>query len=248
MTEPDRRRARSFGSEAAAYAEHRPGFPVEALRWALEVSTRSPTRVLDLGAGTGKVAEQALRLGLDVVAVEPDDDMRGELARRLPAATALAGTAEQIPLVDSSVDAVLVGQAFHWFDLDAALTEIARVLRPGGVLGVLWNGEDTSVEWVAGLHEASRTSVPDGFAGDLVLPRHDAFDPPERTRLKDSYRRTIDSLIATLTTHSRMLLADAAERATVLERTRRYLRSRPETAGGEFDLPLNVDVVRVRRR
>src|SRR6202034_921579 len=112
-------------------------------------------RVLDLGAGTGKLTAVLLGLGAQVTAVEPDAAMLGELRRGLPAVRALPGSAERIPLPDASVDAVLCGQALHWFDLSRALPEIARVLVPGGALGGLWNSDDDRVPWVAGLQEAA---------------------------------------------------------------------------------------------
>jgi SAM-dependent methyltransferase len=99
-------------------------------------------RVLDLGAGTGKLTALLAELGAEVTAVEPDPAMREELARQLSSARALAGSAEQIPLPDASVDAVLCGQSMHWFDLSRALPEISRVLVPGGTLGALWNSDD----------------------------------------------------------------------------------------------------------
>ena len=137
-----RERAGSFGAAAEVYDRSRPSYPVEAVRWALPQDAR---RVLDLGAGTGKLTAVLLDLGLDVVAVEPSAEMRARIPAR---AEVLDGSAERIPLPDGSVDAVLAAQAFHWFDLDVALPEIARVLRPGGTLGVLWNERDESVEWV----------------------------------------------------------------------------------------------------
>lgn len=242
------RRARSFGLHPAAYHEHRPGYPADGIRWALGASTRKVRRVLDLAAGTGKLTEGLLALGLEVTAVEPDDGMRGVFTRHFPGVRALSGTAERIPLPDASVDAVLVGQAFHWFDLVPALTEIARVLRPGGALGALWYGEDTSVEWVAGLVEASRTTAPRGWEGELRLPDHDGFGAVERAVLPHSLRRTAESTVDYLGTHSRTLVIDQAERAEVLARLRAYLRTRAETATGEFDLPLVTEVIRVRRR
>ncbi|WP_306306462.1 class I SAM-dependent methyltransferase [Nocardia vinacea] len=103
-------RASSFGAHAAAYAEHRPDYPAESIRWALEpVGTNAPV-VLDLGAGTGKLTEGLLAIGAEVVAVEPDAAMRAELARRFPEVIASAGAAEAIPLADGSVDAVLAGR------------------------------------------------------------------------------------------------------------------------------------------
>ncbi len=135
------RRAGSFGAGAAAYERGRPGYPVEALRACLPEHAR---RVLDLGAGTGKLTRGLLDLGLDVAAVEPLEEMRALIPS---AAQTLAGSAEALPLPDACVDAVLVGQAFHWFDHDRALAEIARVLSPAGTVGLLWNLLDDAVPW-----------------------------------------------------------------------------------------------------
>jgi SAM-dependent methyltransferase len=234
--------------QAAAYAEHRPDYPVDGIRWALSGAAHEPRRVLDLAAGTGKLTSGLLGLGFEVIAVEPDPDMRAELTRRLPGVSALEGTAERIPLSAAQVDAVLVGQAFHWFDRDVALTEIARVLRPGGAVGALWNHDDLQVEWVAELAALNRTAVSfPGAAGDQgdILP-HAAFGPFEREFFAHSHRCTADSLTATIGTHSHTLVVSETERAEVLTRVRRYLSSRPETAHGEFDLPLRTTVVRAR--
>jgi len=240
-------RARSFGARATDYAEHRPNYPADGIRWALGAASRPVHDVVDLAAGTGKLTEGLLPLGLTVTAVEPDDGMRAELSRRFPRVHAAAGTAERIPLPDASVDAVLVGQAFHWFDHVAALTEIGRVLRPGGAVGALWNAEHKNVEWVAGLLAVAGTSVtstrPDGFR----LPPHPLFATFVESVFPHRHRRTIESLAETFGTHSRMLVIDPAERETVLNRIRAYLASRPETAGGEFDVPLVTKVVRATR-
>jgi SAM-dependent methyltransferase len=245
---PDDPRSRSFGRYPAAYHQHRPGYPADAIRWGLDASTRQVRQVLDLAAGTGKLTEGLLGLALEVTAVEPDDGMRGVLAEQFPQVPTLAGTAEEIPLPDESVDAVLVGQAFHWFDLVPALTEIARVLRPGGALAAVWNGEAPGVDWVDGLMTASRTSGPRGWEGELELPDHDGFGPAERRVLPHSLRCTVDSAADYFGTHSRLLVVDDAERTEVLERIRRYLRTREETSAGEFDLPLVTEVLRTRRR
>ncbi len=148
------RRATSFGSVADDYARARPGYPQAAVRWALE---RAPgTDVLDLAAGTGKLTGAMLDAGASVTAVEPLDGMRAQLEAAFPDVRALAGTAEAIPLDDRSVDAVMVGQAFHWFDVGPALDEIFRVLRPGGVLAPMWNVRDDSVPWIVAMTEAGR--------------------------------------------------------------------------------------------
>src|ERR671917_2163804 len=141
--------------------------------------------VLDLGAGTGKLTTAILRCGVAttrVLAVEPDEEMRAELRRRLPEIAILNGSAEDIPVEDGAVDAVLVGQAFHWFDLDRALSETARVLRPGGVLAAMGNAEDDSVDWVAELIEAAHAVRPIGSPGRgfADVPEHPAFGEPEQ--------------------------------------------------------------------
>jgi ubiquinone/menaquinone biosynthesis C-methylase UbiE len=142
--------ARGFGAGAAAYEAARPGYPDEAVEvLATEVGIRRGTEVCDLAAGTGKLTRRLVELGARVTAVEPVEAMRAQAATAVPAATLLDGTAESIPLDDGSVDVVTVAQAFHWFDAPAALAEIARVLRPGGRLAILWNERDESTAWVA---------------------------------------------------------------------------------------------------
>lgn len=158
---PDSVFARSFGSEAARYDQVRPSYPAAAIKLVLaglragRAEGRAP-RILDLGAGTGKLTASLIDAQAEVVAVEPDPQMLAVLAARLPQAHALAGSAERIPLQNGSVDAIMVGQAFHWFQRPDADHELARVLRPGGVVGLLWNMPDHSVEWVPKLYWASR--------------------------------------------------------------------------------------------
>lgn len=202
--------------------------------------------MVDLAAGTGKLTDGLLALGLDVTAVEPDPGMRAEFARRLPGTRVLDGTAERIPLPDDSADSVLAGQAFHWFDHDAALTEIARVLRPGGTVVGLWNFHDDSVPWVAGYMRVS------GFARSLSsraeLSPHPSFGEVAQRRFPHGQRHTPESLVETLDTHSHMIVASDDERAAIHARVREFLGTRPETAHGEFDLPLVTTVLRAERR
>ncbi|GLY35725.1 type 11 methyltransferase [Amycolatopsis sp. NBRC 101858] len=249
MSDPTRaRRASSFGSRAAAYAEHRPDYPREAIEWGLSGASGTPRRVLDLGAGTGKLTLGLAALGLAVTAVEPDPEMRAELGRVVPSATSLAGQAERIPLPDGEVDAVFVGQAFHWFDVPVAMTEIARVLRPGGVLVPMWNYEDDSVPWVAEFGNLGRTGVSRVWTdGERAPATHPEFEPFESRTFHHVQRRTAESLVETIATHSHMIVADPAEAAAGLAEIRRFLAANPHTASGEFDLPLRTWVFRARR-
>ena len=145
--------ARGFAAAADAYERGRPEHSAESVELlARELGFGPGSRVVDLGAGTGKLTRQLVATGADVVAIEPIAEMRAKLAS-LPSVHAMAGTAEDLPLPNHSVDAVLVAQAFHWFDALRAMSEIRRVLKPGGGLGLIWQARDASVPWVARLNE-----------------------------------------------------------------------------------------------
>lgn len=246
---PDPVRARSFGASAEAHAAHRPGYPDPAVDWALG-TVRG--RVLDLAAGTGKLTASLVGRVREVVAVEPDPAMLALLRTALPDVEAREGTAERIPLPDSSVDAVLVGQAIHWFDPDHAFHEIARVLRPGGVLAGLWNAEDGRVEWVRGYHEALADGRPEqGVPRGGDRPDLDAgpgFGPVHTAAFEYRRATTVDGLVATLSTHSWALVSTPADRDAAFDRMRRYLASRPEVPAGGFELPMVTRVLRTVRR
>jgi ubiquinone/menaquinone biosynthesis C-methylase UbiE len=249
--------ASSFGAAAAAYAEHRPNYAQAAVRWALELAPGP--RVLDLGAGTGKLTATLVALGAEVIAVEPDSAMLTELRRALPAVRALPGSAEAIPLPDASVDAVLAGNALHWFDMNVAGPEIARVLAPGGILAGLWNVMDNRVDWVAGLERVSGSAAIGArdtlsswraATADMHLPNTGLvaqFGSPEQAEFPHGQRRTADSLVATIATRAGMLVMPEQEQEATLGRIRAFVASRPESARGEFTLPMLTGVLRVRR-
>ncbi|HTX26282.1 MAG TPA: class I SAM-dependent methyltransferase [Streptosporangiaceae bacterium] len=253
-------RGSSFGAAASAYAEHRPAYAEAAVRWALEpVWARRPLRVIDLGAGTGKLTATLVRIGADVTAVEPDPKMLAELRRDLPAARSLPGSAEDIPLPDGSADAVLAGQAMHWFDLDRALPEIARVLCPGGVMAGLWNVDDDRAGWVADLAQLSkrassvtllrwREGSPDSRRERLLTDGSESFGPGQIGEFEHGHLRTADSLVAMIATHSNFLVMDEAERTRQLAQVRDFLHNRPETSAGEFVMPMVTVGVRAVRR
>jgi SAM-dependent methyltransferase len=251
------RLASSFGAVATAYAEHRPNYAQAAVRWALE---RAPgPRVLELGAGTGKLTANLVALGADVIAVEPDPAMLNQLRRALPTTRAVRGRAEAVPLADASVDAVLAGNALHWFDMEIAGPEIARVLRPDGVLAGLWNVFDNRVDWVAGLERISGSAAigpRDTFSrwraetAQAHLPKIGSVSPfgwLEQAEFPHGQRRTAYSLVATLATKAGMLVMPERERELTLSRIRAFLASRPETARSEFTLPMMTGVLRVKR-
>jgi len=158
-----------YTAKAGAYERGRPDYPPEVEGWLRSDLALGPGRTaLDLGAGTGKFLPRLLATGARVVAVEPVAGMRAKLAQHHPEVEAKEGTAEGIPLADVSVDAVVCAQSFHWFATAAALAEIHRVLRPGGVLGLIWNVRDQRVGWVAAL---SRIMAP----YEAGVPRYDHY-------------------------------------------------------------------------
>jgi SAM-dependent methyltransferase len=252
------RRASSFGAAAGQYAQHRPGYAEAAIRWCLApVSGAQPVRVVDLGAGTGILTGALARLGADVIAVEPDQEMLSELRRQLPGVRAVEGSAEALPMPDRSVGAVLCGQAMHWFDLDRALPEMARVLMPGGVLAGMWNVDDDRVDWVAGVAAMSKAgatlsrwrATPESDSEQGVLRAGSSwFAPVEEREFGNGQLRNADSLVAAIATQSRMLVMDEAERVRALAAIRDFLHRQPETSAGEFSLPLVTVALRAVRR
>ncbi|WP_121010687.1 class I SAM-dependent methyltransferase [Saccharothrix australiensis] len=241
------RRANSFGAHAHAYAEHRPDYPAPAIRWALSPLGPGAHEVLDLAAGTGKLTGGLVAEGHHVTAVEPDESMLSELVRRHGGVRALPGTAERIPLPDATVDAVLVGQAFHWFDPARALPEIARVLRPGGVLAGLWNGDDVEVPWVAEFNRITRGGTEPLDTAVRSIPDHELFKDAETRTFPHTHRRTAETLAATVDTYSHAIVMPQDEREALRQRMLDFLLSQPETAEGEFDVPLRTHVERAIR-
>jgi ubiquinone/menaquinone biosynthesis C-methylase UbiE len=250
MSDSHEDQARSFDRVAGIYQNARPSYPAAAVEWVLEAAPG--LRVVDLAAGTGKLTEVLVAAGAEVTAVEPLANMRAELERALPGVRAVAGTAERIPLPDASADALLVGQAFHWFDAPAALAEIARVLVPGGVLGLVWNLRDETVPWVAELTVALR-----GARDVLTASRNISERPLESERLTAVERREFPNPVrfdrarlrewAASTSRIAVLPEDERERA--LDGVVRLAETHPALANWHtFEVPFVAVVVRARRR
>jgi ubiquinone/menaquinone biosynthesis C-methylase UbiE len=207
-------RARAFGAFADSYERGRPGYPAEAIAWLLG---DEPLDVLDLGAGTGKLSRALAAADHRVTAVEPDTGMLAVLRRTSPQVAALEGSAEDIPLPAASVDAVTSGQAFHWFDPERALPEIARVLRPAGVLGLLWNMRDENVPWQAALNEALRAERREIYSHERMIATLGGFGEAEYATFP--YSQPIDraTLLEAIQSRSYVILLPERERADLLE-------------------------------
>ncbi|GAS99132.1 methyltransferase [Mycolicibacterium canariasense] len=224
MSESTRPRSLSFGEEAAAYERGRPSYPPEAIDWLLPAGAHT---VLDLGAGTGKLTIRLAERGLDVIAVDPIPEMLEVLTASLPDTPALLGTAEEIPLADDSVDSVLVAQAWHWFDADRAVAEIARVLRPGGRLGLVWNTRDERMGWVKDLgriigHEDH------ALEQKVILP--EPFVAVERAHFEWTSYLTPQALIDLVASRSYCITSPAEVRTRTLDEVRELLRTHPALA------------------
>jgi SAM-dependent methyltransferase len=235
MTAEERRRERatSFGAVADAYERGRPPYPPEAIDWLLPGGA---AHVLDLGAGTGKLTRQLTGRGLDVTAVEPLEGMREQLRRAVPGVRVLAGTAERVPLPDRSVDAVLVAQAWHWVDPAEAVPEVARALRPGGLLGLLWNIRDERADWVAGLSAILRRSdgpQPGSSTVSAAPPIGPPFGPVERHDVGWVHHLSPDALIDMVASRSYVITLPAADRETLLGEVRHLLATHPALAGAD---------------
>jgi SAM-dependent methyltransferase len=202
MSEPEReasparpRRASpalSFGAVADAYDRGRPSYPREAAVW---LAGTQPATLLELAAGTGKLTDQLVALGHRVVATDPLEEMLRHLRARLPQTLVARAVAERIPLRARSVDAVVGAQAFHWFDLGRALPEIARVLRPGGHLALVWNQRDERIPWVKRLgtligtqdqqHDPTHALLASHLFGFVDTTTFRFWQPLDRQRLRD---------------------------------------------------------------
>ena len=205
--------ARSFGAAADAYARARPGYPQDAVRFLVP----RPGRVLDLGAGTGKFSAALLAAGHEVVAVEPSTRMLAQLRTALPGVEAHEGSAEATGLPDASVDAVVVAQAWHWVDPARAVPEVARVLRPGGTLGLVWNLRDDTVDWVRRVWSIAQSGTEQEMGAEgteLDAP----FGPPQRFTTRHVHVTDRAGVLDLVASRSYVIVRPEAERVELLAR------------------------------
>jgi SAM-dependent methyltransferase len=233
----DRRRvqANSFGGAASVYERARPGYPDVAIDWLLPSGN---PQVVDLGAGTGKLTRLIAARNVEVTAIDPSVGMLEQLRQGLPTVPALQGAAEQLPLHNDSFDAVLVGQAWHWVDVARASAEVARVLRPGGRLGLVWNHRDERVDWVRELTEIVSAGV-DHAGSD---PGNPEFGPEfgQIEYLVTEWRSpmTPAGLLELVASRSYFIVAAEPDQRAITTAIRDLLERHPQLAGRDlFDLP-----------
>ena len=252
---PGVHRSAAVGFERAGedYERGRPGYPPAAAARLADALGLRPGRVaLDLAAGTGKLTRALASTGVELIAVEPVAGMRRKLTASLPSVRALEGTAEAIPLADDSVDAVLVAQAFHWFDTPAAAAEIHRVLRSDGGLGIIWNAWDESIDWVtrvqAIVHQhvhgapQQRSSV---WGAELAATG--LFGPLQRAEFANLVVGDADVLRARVASVSYISALEPEQREQVLRSVDEVVASDPTLAArvaarDDFEMPYTTTV------
>ncbi|HEX4191034.1 MAG TPA: class I SAM-dependent methyltransferase [Marmoricola sp.] len=207
----------SFAAVSDEYDRSRPSYPSEAVDWLIgnSAGTSTPLRIVELGSGTGKLTELLVATGHQVLATDPLPEMLQHLQRRLPGTRTAVATAESIPVASRSVDVVVCAQSFHWFDHDVALPEIARVLRPGGVLALVWNVRDKGIPWVRKLgriigNDADRDNLVDPLEASEDF---DSIDTREY-RFWQSLRK--DDLLDLVRSRSYIAVATEDKRADIL--------------------------------
>lgn len=225
---------RGFERQADAYERGRPSYPPQATDWLVGELRLAPGHtVADVGAGTGKLTRALLPSGAHVIAVEPVAAMRAVLSRQLPTVEVLDGTAEWLPLSDGAADAIVVGQAFHWFDGLAALTEFHRVLRPGGRLGLVWNVRDREQPLQRAIDEITeplRGGAPSQSAGRWrkTLEASELFVAAGELRVRFALELNADTFVDRIGSISFIAALDDQQRETVLERVRQLAAEHPE--------------------
>ena len=247
--------AAGFGPQAALYESARPTYPSDAVAWfAQRLRLGAGARVVDLGAGTGKLTGLLVPLGASVVAVEPVPGMREALRRSLPGVPMVSGLAEALPFDDASCDTVMAAQAFHWFDSAATIAELARVTRPGGGVGLLWNARDRTVEWVDRVW-----SIIDRVEKQAPWRDHDhwsdtasdswpGFGPPDDATFENLQVLSPDGVVARIASVSHVATLPPEERDAVLAEVREVVYHHPETRGcTSLSIRYRVDAYVVHR-
>jgi len=243
LSELQHPQSRSFELVADVYERARPEYPAEAVAWLTEqLDLREGRTVLDLGAGTGKLTRALVPSGAHVIAVEPGEQMLAELRRVVPDVEARIGAAEAIPLPDAGVDAVVVGQAFHWFRHGEAVPELHRVLRPGGAVALIWNSRDHERPLQRAIRDLIQPFVPEGrppvgHSAD-ELERSELFGRVERRTFPFSQRLDADMLADRIASISFVAAAAPEQQADLDQKLRQIVADE----GGAVDFPYLTEV------
>jgi SAM-dependent methyltransferase len=240
---------RGFDAAGDAYERARPSYPPDAVAWLVEnLAIDASTLVCDLAAGTGKLTRLLAPTGALLIAVEPVEGMSRHLRATQPDVPVVASTAEALPFAGAVLDAVTVAQAFHWFDADRAFAELARVLRPDGRVGLIWNARDRSVPWVDVLWSVmDRVEKKAPWRdherwSDSALGERAGFGPLNVAEFRHEQHLTPDDVIERFASVSHVAVLEPTEQEAVLDEVRTILATHPETKGRtQLAIPYRVD-------
>lgn len=245
--------AGGFASAAPTYARIRPTYARAAIG-ELKETIGTTGAVLDLAAGTGILTGQLRRAGLQMLAAEPVPEMLAQLERSLPSVPAVRAVAEHLPVAPASLRAVVVGEAFHWFDATAAISEAAGALAAHGTLAMLWNRRDDSVDWVREYGEIVLSArdggrpYAHGTDWEQAVHASGAFEPARRTAHPNPQPSSSGALVERAASTSFVADAAPAARDRVLARVRELAATHPDLAGRtSFDLPYRTELYLWRR-
>jgi SAM-dependent methyltransferase len=239
--------SRSFGAVAGEYDRLRPGPSAEALDWLIP---EGASDVLEIGAGTGILTRLLARRVAHVTAVEPDERMRAVLSETATGVEVVAGHAEELPATTSSYDVVIAASAWHWVDEERAVPEVARVLRPGGRLSLVWSGPDRSIDWMRSLWAGGVIFSPEEQADvdarrrgrhmvNLDIGGPSPFLEPETKLFRWSRPMTKEDLVALATTYSAVITMDEVGRRQHLDAMTDFLNTHEPLAGSDvIDVPM----------
>ncbi|GAB3390379.1 class I SAM-dependent methyltransferase [Humibacter soli] len=242
--------ALSFGGVADVYEASRPGYPMDAVAWLVR---QEESRVIDVGAGTGKLTRALTSAGHEVIAVDPSPEMLEVLRNTVPGVETLVGTGERMPLPDESADAVTFAQAWHWVDAPIASAEVARVLKPGGHLGLIWNFRDDRVDWVRELSVAMHADG-DQYTDGMDDPHvhtpfgEPPFEEPERAQFEWSQPYTLEGMLDLVRSRSYYAVMNAEQKRETLDSVRILLEKQQQESGDEtISLPYVTMAFRYRK-
>jgi ubiquinone/menaquinone biosynthesis C-methylase UbiE len=241
--------SKGFQAAADAYERGRPDYPSEAIQFLADTcGMRRGAKIIELGAGTGKFTRLLVPTQATLLAIEPVDAMRKKFSTLLPAVEILDGSAESVPAGDGTADVVVAAQAFHWFDAEKALAECHRVLRPGGMLGLIWNVRDESMEWVAELTriiDVYERSAPryKSFEWKRAIEGNKLFGPLGQRSFKHSHRGTVDTFMDRVASISFIASLPDGQRESVMKEVRSLIENHQLTKGkAEIETVYTTDV------
>jgi SAM-dependent methyltransferase len=240
--------ATGFDAQADAYERARPSYPSDAVAWFVEHLRLAPgATVVDLAAGTGKFTRLLTPSGAQLIAVEPVEGMARVLRSTVPGVPLASSTAEALPFAAGSLDVVTVAQAFHWFDADVAFAELRRVLRPGGRVGLVWNGRDRTVDWVNDVWSImdrveKRAPWRSDQWHDSALGERPGFGPLHHAVFHHEQHQSPDDVVERVRSVSHVAVLPSSEQEQVLDEVRALLASNPATRGCDvLAIPYRVD-------